>query len=54
MFGPGLLQESFFLYEADRATPLLEFPLARCVRGEAFEEVEVFVRHAEAPRGLTP
>src|SRR5581483_3376349 len=42
LLGPGLLQGTFALYEADRVTPLAETPLARCVRGESFDEVEVF------------
>jgi PAS domain S-box-containing protein len=52
LLGPDLLQGAFQLYETDRTTPLPEFPLARCVRGESFDEREVFVRHAEAQSGL--
>lgn len=52
IFGHGLLQHEFTIYHADRATPVLEFPVARCVRGETFDGVELFVRHAEAPDGL--
>jgi PAS domain S-box-containing protein len=52
LLGPGLLQGTFYLYETDRVTPLPEFPLDRCVRGESFNDREVFVRHAEAPHGL--
>jgi two-component system, NtrC family, sensor kinase len=52
LFGPGLLQGSFDLYQADRVTPLPEFPLGRCVRGESFDDLEVFVHHTEAPHGL--
>ncbi len=52
LLGPGLLQGSLQLYLPDRVTPLPDSPLAWCVRGESFDELEVFVRHAEAPQGL--
>jgi PAS domain S-box-containing protein len=52
VFGPGLLQGTFALYQADRTTPLQEFPVARCVRGESFDDVELFVRHEGSPTGL--
>jgi PAS domain S-box-containing protein len=52
IFGPGLLQADFQLYQADRETPVKEFPVQRCVRGETFDNVELFIRHAEAPGGL--
>jgi two-component system, NtrC family, sensor kinase len=52
VFGAGLLQSDFKLYEADQKTLLGEFPAARCVRGETFDGVELFVRHREAPDGL--
>jgi two-component system NtrC family sensor kinase len=52
IFGPGLLQNNFTLYQADRTTRLSEFPVARCVRGESFDGLELFVRHDEAPTGL--
>jgi PAS domain S-box-containing protein len=51
IFGPGLVQGNFTLYLADRTTQLSEFPLARCVRGESFDDLELFVRHDEAPKG---
>jgi two-component system NtrC family sensor kinase len=52
IFGPELLQGSFTLYEADRVTRIPEFPVARCVRGESFDGLELFVRHQNAPKGL--
>jgi PAS domain S-box-containing protein len=52
VFGPGLLQGSFQLYLPDRVTRLGALPVARCTRGVAFDQLEIFVRHAEAPRGL--
>src|SRR5436309_667827 len=33
-------------------TRVNEFPLARCVRGESFDDLELFVRHRGAPDGL--
>jgi two-component system, NtrC family, sensor kinase len=53
IFGLGLLQGSFELYNGDRRERLKEFPVARCVRGEAFDELELFVRHEQAPDGLS-
>ena len=52
IFGPGLLQGLFLLYQADQTTRLRELPIARCVRGESFDGLELFVRHEEAPAGL--
>lgn len=52
VFGPGLLQGTFALYQADRTTPVREFPVARCVRGESFDDLELFVRHEGSPTGL--
>lgn len=52
VFGHGLLQENFAIFEADRTTPVREFPLQRCVRGESFDGLELFVQHADAPDGL--
>src|SRR5262245_8075204 len=51
IFGHGLLQNDFTLLQADRTTPVTEFPVARCARGESFD-VELFVRHPDAPDGL--
>jgi PAS domain S-box-containing protein len=53
IFGHGLLQNDFALFLADRTTRAPEFPVARCVRGETFDDVELFVKHAEAPDGLS-
>ena len=53
IFGPELLQGNFTLYQADRGTPLREFPVVRCVRGESFDGLEIFVRHQDAPAGLS-
>ena len=52
IFGPGVVPGNFTLFQADRTTRLAEFPVGRCVRGESFDGVELFVRHAEAPAGL--
>jgi PAS domain S-box-containing protein len=52
IFGPGLLQGTFTLLQSDRATPVNRFPLARCVAGESFDNLELFVRHEEAPEGM--
>jgi PAS domain S-box-containing protein len=52
IFGHGLVQGHFTLYEADRSTRVSDMPLARCVRGESFDGLELFVRHDEAPDGL--
>ncbi len=52
VFGPGLLQGSFQLYLPDRITRLAELPMARCIRGESFDQLEIFVRHPNTPRGL--
>lgn len=51
MFGTGLVQGEFSLYQADRATPIGESPLARCVRGDSFDDLELFVRHEETAAG---
>lgn len=51
VFGPGLLQGTFALYQSDRTTPLREPPWARCVAGESFDDWELFVRHSGAPGG---
>jgi PAS domain S-box-containing protein len=52
IFGPGLLQAGFQLYLPDRITRLAELPLARCVRGESFDQLEIFIRHPSTPRGV--
>src|ERR1051325_8110236 len=52
IFGPGLVQGLFLLYQADRTTRLRELPISRCVRGESFDEMELFVRHEETPTGF--
>jgi PAS domain S-box-containing protein len=52
IFGRGLLRESYTLFQADRTTRIAEFPLARCVRGESFDGLDLFVRHDDAPAGL--
>jgi PAS domain S-box-containing protein len=52
VFGAGLLQGSFQLYLPDRVTRLEGLPLARCMRGESFDQFEVFIRHAGTPNGL--
>jgi two-component system NtrC family sensor kinase len=52
IFGSGLLQGEFTLYLADRVTRLSEFPLVRCARGNSFDDMELFVRHDDAPDGL--
>ncbi len=52
VFGDGLLHDGYQLYLPDRMTRLPALPLERCIRGESFDQVEIFIRHAEAPRGL--
>ncbi len=52
IFGPGLLQGNFTLYHADRTTRVPEFPVLRCVHGESFDDIELFVRHEDAAAGL--
>jgi PAS domain S-box-containing protein len=46
--------ERYGLYLPDRVTPFPgdQLPLARCIRGESVNNVEMFVRHAKAPNGL--
>jgi len=41
-------------YQSDKATlfPSDQTPLARAIRGEETNRVEMFVRHAQAPSGL--
>jgi PAS domain S-box-containing protein len=61
MFGKGATQiassewsHEYGLYLPDRVTPFPpdQLPLARSIRGEAVNNLEVFVRHAKAPNGL--
>ncbi|HZZ77760.1 MAG TPA: PAS domain S-box protein, partial [Gemmataceae bacterium] len=52
VFGPELVQGNFELYHVDQTTRVQEFPLGRCVRGDSFDDMELFVRHDEAPAGL--
>src|SRR6267378_2172493 len=61
MFGKGATQMPFTewsqrygLYLADKITPFPhdQLPLARSLRGEEVDNVEVFVRHEKAPHGL--
>jgi signal transduction histidine kinase len=61
MFGKGAMQMPFTewsqrygLYLADKVTsfPHDQLPLTRSIRGEDVDNVEVFVRHENVPRGL--
>jgi PAS domain S-box-containing protein len=61
MFGKGAMQMPFTewsqrygLYVADKITPFPhdQLPLARSIRGEEVDNVEMFVRHERAPHGL--
>jgi len=61
MFGRGATEvalsewpEQYGLYLTDRTTPFPpeQLPLARSIRGEEVNNVEIFVRHAKAPLGL--
>ncbi len=61
MFGKGATQMPFTewsqrygLYLADKITPFPhdQLPLARSIRGEEVDNVEMFVRHERAPHGL--
>ena len=61
MFGKGAMQMPFTewsqrhgLYLADKITPFPhdQLPLARSIRGEEVDNVEMFVRHEKAPHGL--
>ena len=61
MFGKGAMQMPFTewshrygLYLADKITPFPEdqLPLARSIRGEEVNNVEMFLRHERAPHGL--
>ena len=42
----------FFLPDAVTPYPAAEIPLTRTIRGEAFDDVEVFTRHTAKPEGL--
>lgn len=52
VFGPGLVQQDFQLSPVERWAAPGPLPLARCIRGEAFDDEEVCVRHGEAPDGI--
>jgi PAS domain S-box-containing protein len=61
MFGKGAMHLPFTewsqrhgLYLADKITPFPhdQLPLARSIRGEEVDNVEMFVRHEKAPHGL--
>ena len=61
MFGRGAghiaaseWSREYGLYLPDRVTPFPpdQLPLARSIRGEEVNNVEIFVRHAKAPKGL--
>jgi len=61
MFGKGATQKApsewsheYGIYLTDRVTPFPpdQLPLARSIRGEAVNNVEMFVRHAKAPNGI--
>lgn len=61
MFGKGAMQMPFTewsqrygIYLADKITPFPhdQLPLARSIRGEEVDNVEMFVRHEKAPHGL--
>jgi PAS domain S-box-containing protein len=61
MFGKGAMQMPFTewsqrygIYLADKITPFPhdQLPLARSIRGEEVDNVEMFVRHERAPHGL--
>ena len=61
MFGKGATRttveewsQQYGLYLPDTVTPFPpnELPLARAIRGERVDDVEMFVRHARAPGGI--
>jgi PAS domain S-box-containing protein len=61
MFGKGAMQipstewsRRYGLYLPDRVTPFPhdQLPMTRSIRGEDVDNVEMFVRHENAPRGL--
>jgi PAS domain S-box-containing protein len=61
MFGAGATaarakkwSEQYGLYLSDQVTPFPadQLPLARALRGETVDDVEMFVKHAKAPNGL--
>jgi len=61
MFGTGASEtqaegwsRTYGLYLPDEVTPFppQELPLARAIRGEECRDVEIFVRHEQAPKGL--
>ena len=52
MFGPGLVQQDFELFPAERFAEPAPLPMARCIRGQTFDDEEFSVHHAEAPDGI--
>jgi PAS domain S-box-containing protein len=61
MFGAGATKaradewsEQYGLFLSDQVTPFPaeQLPLARAIRGETVDDVELFVKHAKAPSGL--
>src|SRR5260370_40080822 len=61
MFGAGATaaradkwSEQYGLYLSDQVTlfPADQLPLARAIRGETVDDVEMFVKHAKAPNGM--
>ena len=61
MFGKGAMQmppaewsQHYGLYLPDKVTPFPhdQLPMARSIRGEEVDNIEMFVRHEKAPHGL--
>jgi PAS domain S-box-containing protein len=61
MFGSGVTDtnseqwsEQYGLFLSDKVTPIAgnDVPLARAVKGEKVDNLEIFVRHAKVPSGL--
>jgi PAS domain S-box-containing protein len=61
LFGKGATEmpssewsKRYGLYLPDKVTPFPhhQLPLRRCIRGEEFDNIEMFVRHEKKPRGL--
>ncbi len=52
--GPGGWSEHFGVFLPDMTTPFPseDLPLARAIRGEPSDDVEMFIRHAELPEGV--
>ncbi len=51
IFGIEFIQGNFTLFQADQTTRVTEFPIARCIRGETFDRLELVVRHAGTTTG---